>query len=74
MLTSDKHNAGGVIAIDNDKLTIGSESEKRQYEFSKTNTERFSGNEVVLKVSHAELGNYELKKEVELGKSWEMGK
>jgi hypothetical protein len=45
VLTSDKHNAGSVIATDNDKLTIGSEGEKHQYEFSKTNIERFSGTE-----------------------------
>lgn len=31
--------------------------------------QRFSESEVFLKISHAELDNYELKKVVELGKS-----
>ena len=69
VLTSDKHNAGSVIATVNDKITVGSEAEKRQYELPKTSIERFSGSEVFLKIPYAELDNYELKKEVELGKS-----
>jgi hypothetical protein len=35
VLTSDKHNAGSVIATINDKITVGSEAEKRQYELPK---------------------------------------
>ena len=31
VLTSDKHNAGTVIAAVDDKITVGSEAEKRQY-------------------------------------------
>jgi hypothetical protein len=69
VLTSDKHNARNVIATANDKVTVNSKVEKCQYELPKTNVERFSGSEVFLKISHAELGSYELKKEVELGKS-----
>lgn len=69
VLTSDKQNAGNVIATANDKITVGSEGGKRQYELPKNNIERFSGSEVFLKISHAELANYELKKEVDLGKS-----
>jgi hypothetical protein len=53
----------------NYKITVGSEAEKRQYELPKISIERFSGSEVFLKIPYAELGNYELKKEVELGKS-----
>jgi hypothetical protein len=52
VLTSDKHNAGSVIATVNDKITVGSEAEKRQYELPKTSIERFSGSEVFLKISY----------------------
>jgi hypothetical protein len=62
VLTSDKHSAGSVIATANDKITVGSEGGKHEYEFPKTNVERFSENEVFLKIPQVELSNYELKK------------
>jgi hypothetical protein len=61
--TIDKQDAGNVIATTSDKITVGSEGAKHQYELPKTNVERFNGSEVFLNIPHAELSNYEQKKE-----------
>jgi hypothetical protein len=60
--TSDKQDAGNIIATASDKITVNSEGAKHQYELPKTNVERFNGSEVFLDIPLAELSNYELKK------------
>ena len=61
--TIDKQDAGIITATASDKITVNSEGSKHQYELLKTNVERFNGSEVFLNIPHAELSNYEVKKE-----------
>jgi hypothetical protein len=59
--TNDNQDAGNVISVASDEITVGSEGARHEYVIPKSAVEGFNGSEVFLKISFGELRNYEVK-------------
>ena len=60
--TNDNQDAGNVISVASDEITVGSEGARHEYIIPKSAVEGFNGSEVSLKISFGELINCEVKK------------
>jgi hypothetical protein len=60
--TKDNQDAGNVISVDSDKITIGLEGARHEYIIPKSTVEGFNGSEVFLNISFGELRNCEVKR------------
>ena len=60
--TNDNQDAGNVISVASDEITVGSEGARHEYMIPKSAVEGFNGSEVFLKISFGELLNCEVKR------------
>ena len=60
--TNDNQDAGNVISVASDEITVGSEGARHEYIILKSSVEGFNGSEVFLKISFGELRNCEVKR------------
>ena len=60
--TKDNQDAGNVISVASDKITIGLEDARHEYIIPKSAVDGFNGSEVFLNISFGELRNCEVKR------------
>ncbi len=60
--TKDNQDAGNVISVASDEITIGSEGARHEYIVPKSTVEGFNGSEVFLRLSFGELLKCEVKR------------
>ena len=60
--TKDNQDAGNVISVASDEITIGSEGARHEYIVPKSAVEGFNGSEVFLRLSFGELLKCEVKR------------
>ncbi len=60
--TKDNQDAGNIISVASDEITIGSEGARHEYIVPKSAVEGFNGSEVFLRLSFGELLNCEVKR------------
>ena len=60
--TNDNQDAGNVLSVASDEITVGSGGARHEYIIPKSAVEGFNGSELFLSISFGELRNYEAKR------------
>ncbi len=60
--TKDNQDAGNIISVASDEITVGSEGARHEYIIPKSAVEGFNGSEVFLRLSFGELLKCEVKR------------